>query len=431
MNSRILCLVLLLLLACQSIWGQRYSKRKIRKDLQELPGFENAYIGFILVDPERSKPIFEQNAHKHMTPASTTKLFTVFGAMQHLPDTLPALEYIIKGDSLIFWSTGYPLTLHPDHPDSTVIQFLKASDKRLYYWVRPTKDSRFGPGWGWDDSPYYYGAEKSVFPVYGNSVRFILNNQNKTYSLQPYHQGFRVTTDSLNARRNRVVRDEWWNEFTIDFSDSDEPDTLLRSFHYNHALFTDLLAKEVGQPIERIALNKRPQYYQTLPGVPADSLYKWTLQPSDNLFAEQLLLMISGQMSDTLSTEKGIEAAVNSWKQQTNNPEDLVWVDGSGLSRYNMFKPSEFIALLSLFREQRILPLMAQGGTSGTLQSRYGPYVYAKTGTLRHNHCLAGYIRTDKGKLLYFALMVNHFTAPTGTIRSSMGTMLEKIKSGY
>ncbi|NVK84629.1 MAG: D-alanyl-D-alanine carboxypeptidase, partial [Cytophagia bacterium] len=111
--NRLLCLLLVLSLGVQTAQAQRYSKRQIKKDLQELPGFENAFIGFLLVDPEKKKPIYEQYADKHMTPGSTTKLFTIYGAMNQLPEVLPALEYITKGDSLIFWSTGYPLTLHP------------------------------------------------------------------------------------------------------------------------------------------------------------------------------------------------------------------------------------------------------------------------------------------------------------------------------
>ncbi|WP_420386206.1 D-alanyl-D-alanine carboxypeptidase [Roseivirga sp.] len=431
--NKLLCLLLVLSFGLSTAQAQRYSKRKIRKDLQELPGFENAFIGFLLVDPEKKKPLYEQYADKYMTPGSTTKLFTIYGAIQHLPDTLSALEYVVQGDSLIFWSTGYPLNLHPDHPDSAVVNFLNATDKQLFYWPRPTADSRFGPGWGWDDYPYYFGAEKSVFPIYGNSIRFILDNKNKTYSMSPQYRGFRVTVDSLDAEKSSVVRDEFWNEFHIQFANNYEVDTITRAFHSSNALFTDLLSDAIQRPIQHLDLNSRPEYHESIPGVIADSLYRWTLQESDNLFAEQIMLMISGQQSDTLSTEAGIDELQLTWNSSTapQFPGELIWRDGSGLSRYNMFKPTELQKLISLFDTNEILGLLPQGQTSGTLEDWYGPYVFAKTGTLSNNHALVGYVLTDKGKYLQFVLIANHYTASTSTVRKSMGVMLEKIKTGF
>jgi len=431
--NRLLCLLLLLTLGVQTVQAQRYSKRQIRKDLQELPGFENAFIGFLLVDPGKRKPIFEQYADKYMTPGSTTKLFTIYGAMEYLPDVLPALEYIIEGDSLIFWSTGYPLTLHPDHTDSTVVNFLQQTNKKLFYWPRPTEDSRFGPGWGWDDYPYYFGAEKSVFPIYGNSVRFILDSRNKNYSMSPEYRGFQVTVDSLYAEKPSVTRDEFWNEFKIDFASNYDVDTITRAFHTSEALFTELLSKAVQKPIHRFEMDTRPESFQTLNGVVADSLYKWTLQESDNLFAEQIMLMISGQQSDTLSTEKGIEFLKedNPFIQFIDSATQIIWRDGSGLSRYNMFSPKAFQLLIRWFEQGNMKSLLPQGGTSGTLKDWYGPYVYAKTGSLSNNHALVGFIQTDKGKMLQFVLIANHYTEPTSTIRKSMGVILEKVKKGY
>lgn len=441
--NRLLCLLLVFTLGWQTAQAQRYSKRMIRKDLQELPGFENAFIGFLLVDPSKEKPIYEQYADKHMTPGSTTKLFTIYGAKNNLPEVLPALEYVIKGDSLIFWSTGYPLTLHPDHPDSTVVNFLSQTDKKLFYWPRPTEDSRFGPGWGWDDYPYYFGAEKSVFPIYGNSIRFILDNKNKTYRMSPEYRGFQVTVDSLYAEKSSVTRDEFWNEFKIQFATNYDVDTITRAFRTSDALFTELLSKSIQKPIHRIEMDSRPESFQTLDGVVADSLYKWTLQDSDNLFAEQIMLMISGQQSDTLSTEKGIEyLKKDSVFRLIDESSELIWRDGSGLSRYNMFSPNALNKVLYSWDYRpngwywqspniHILSYLPKGATSGTLKDWYGPYVFAKTGTLSNNHALVGYILTDKGETLQFVLIANHYTVPTSIIRESMGVVLEKIKKGY
>lgn len=418
--------------------AQRYPRKKILRDLKELAGFENAFIGFKLYDPERKKVIAEQYADKHMTPASTTKLFTFNAGLQYLPETLPALEYKIIGDSLIFWSTGYPLTLHPDHPDSTVINFLAQSNKQLYYWPRPMQDDRFGPGWGWDDYAGYYGAEKSVFPIYGNSVQVIIDNEKKTFKTSPEYPGFKFTESDSTDSRARVNRDEFWNEFEIKYkalevTDTVKVDTLIRPFRYSDALFVDLLSNAAGKKINTINRKTRPDNYETLAGVRADSLYKWMLQPSDNLFAEQILMIVSGLTSDTLSTEKAIDfyQAEQSLTSPPIFQEKLIWRDGSGLSRYNMFKPDELVFLLNSFDIEKVLHFLPQGQTSGTLEDWYSPSIYAKTGTLSNNHSLAGYIKTDSGRTLILVIMANHYTTPISTVRESFGVMLEKIRKGY
>ena len=441
-RSSCLLLVLFLLGPSLSI-AQRYPKRKILKDLKELPGFDNAFMGFKLYDPEKEKVIAGQYADQYMTPASTTKLFTLRAGLNYLPDTLSAVEYVINGDSLIFWSTGYPLTLHPDHPDSTVVKFLAASDKELYYWSRPMEDERFGPGWGWDDYAGYYGAEKSVFPVYGNSVQVVLDNEKKAFSTSPAHPGLRFTESDSTDTRSRVNRDEFWNEFEVKYKELEETDTiaidtLVRPFRYSDPLFLDLLGDAIGKTITTVNQTSRPENFESLAGVPADSLYKWMLQPSDNLFAEQILMMISGVQSDTLSTEKTIKQFKESrdfYNTLLFDKQDMIWRDGSGLSRYNMFTPNRLMKQLDQLRnelgEDRIFELLPQGQTSGTIKDWYTPNVYAKTGTLSNNHSLAGYIKTDSGKTLIFVMMANHYTAPISTIRESFGVMLEKIQKAY
>lgn len=440
-------LVVFLLLFSFSAQAQRYSKRRIRKDLQELPGFTEAYVGFKLYDPEKDKVIAENLSDKFMTPASNTKLFTFYGSQKWLPDTLPAMEYIQRGDSVIFWSTGYPLTLHPDHSDSTIINFLARVEpqKQLYYWPRPTEDGRFGPGWGWDDYNGYYGAEKASFPIYGNSIQFIVDSESKTFSMTPEHPGLKVKISEETDSRVRINRDEFWNEFELKFKEVDPEteqviDTLIRPFRYSDALFTELLSKASGKKITKLTNFSRPKEFKTVSGVPADSLYKWMLQPSDNLYAEQLLMMISGSQTDTLSTETGI--LLSETPQAFTNtplfPNGLTWRDGSGLSRYNMFKPSEIITILKLGYEaygDSIFELLPQGGVSGTIKSWYEgenePYVFAKTGTLSNNHALSGFVKCDSGKVLIFTFMANHYTVPTNQIKENFAFMLERIRKAY
>ena len=77
-----------------------------------------------------------------------------------------------------------------------------------------------------------------------------------------------------------------------------------------------------------------------------NKLYKALLHDSDNGIAESLLLMISNRLSGRFSTEKAIEILKNRWRGVFQ--DELIWHDGSGISRYNMFTPRTIIKALKL-----------------------------------------------------------------------------------
>jgi serine-type D-Ala-D-Ala carboxypeptidase/endopeptidase (penicillin-binding protein 4) len=446
MSKRIL-IFLIFVSFCSQLQAQPYSKKKILKDLKELDGFNQAFVGFVLTDPETGKTIACQYDNKYMTPASNTKLFTFYTGLHFLGTNVPAMQYTIKGDSLIFWGTGNPLFLHSEHQDSTVLAFLRSRGENLYYWERPIEDERFGPGWGWDDYNGYYSAEKSAFPIYGNSVTTQINKEQKTLEVIPnyFQKDFIAKVDTLTRLSTFLERKERENTFYYAFPDSldfeiedyQPVDTLMRPFMYSTDLFIKLLKDTLNREITVIEGPQDRTFAQTLYSISTDSLYKKMLLPSDNLFAEQILLMASGLMSDTLSSKTMIKTAKE--RLFKDWADELVWVDGSGLSRYNMFTPRTMNKLLTLLRkelgEERLFALLPVGGESGTLEDWYegnpAPYVYAKTGTLSNNHTLSGYIKTNKGKTLIFTLMVNHYAHSTSKVRNSMGVVLEKIKNAY
>lgn len=444
-SNRLLSIVLLLLFLSQGAIAQkRYKKKHILKDLKTLDGFKNSFVGFMLYDPESNKTLACQYDNKYMTPASNTKLYTFYAGTKLLGKAVPAMQYTISGDSLIFWGTGNPLFLHHDLNDQAALDFLSARKEKLFYWSRPIADQRFGPGWSWDDFNGYYSAEKSAFPIYGNSLNGFMDRKSQTFSVNPdyFEPLFSKIENMENTSRSRIYREENQNQYRYfigEATDSDEPeiDTLVRPFLYSDELFVQLLAD---------TLNKNVSFYHGIPHIgdaktlyslPTDTLYKHMLQPSDNLFAEQILMMASGLNSDTLNTQATIDymqqKVFSEWE------DEPVWVDGSGLSRYNMFTPRGMIKLLKVLREEvgeeRLFELLPAGGKSGTIKNWYGaesgPYVFAKTGTLSNNHSLTGYIKTNSGKTLLFCIMVNHYAHSTSKVRESMGAMLEKIKRAY
>src|SRR6185436_15418019 len=65
------------------------------------------HVGFVLYDPVANKTIFDHQGERYFTPASNTKIFTLYAALKLLGDSVPALRYVANNDSLIFWGTGH------------------------------------------------------------------------------------------------------------------------------------------------------------------------------------------------------------------------------------------------------------------------------------------------------------------------------------
>ena len=157
------------------------------------------------------------------------------------------------------------------------------------------------------------------------------------------------------------------------------------------------------------------------------------MKDSDNFIAEQLLLMCADKIFDTLSTEKIIQYAKENLYQ--NYPDSLVWRDGSGLSRYNLFTPRIFIKLwedmYNNIPHDRLFSIIPAGGKEGTLENWYQadePYIFAKSGTLSNKHCLSGYIKCNSGKTLIFSFMHKDYITSSSPMKQEMERVLAWIR---
>jgi len=200
-------------------------------------------------------------------------------------------------------------------------------------------------------------------------------------------------------------------------------------------LIASLLSDTLHKRIEVIE-NFHPKSFQTLYQATADTLYRRLMQQSDNFIAEQLMLMCADKLFDTLNTAKAITYA----KEHLFNdlPDELLWRDGSGLSRYNLFTPLSIVKILYKLHteipENRLFSIFPAGGVSGTIKAWYGnadPYIFAKTGTLANRHCLSGYLKTNGGKTLIFSFMHNNYTSGSNVYKKEMEKVLKWISENY
>lgn len=436
LQTTLLLLISWLILASCASSQPTVSSQKTESSWQNLvassPVFRQSHAGFALYDIEKKEMVAEYQSDRYFTPASNTKLFTLYAGLCLLRDSIPALRYTTRGDSLIFWGTGDPNLLHPDMPASSVFDFLKYWRGHLFYYPHNYVGKRFGPGWSWGDYADYYQCELSALPLYGNIVRFT----NRTVTPRIFKDSLRTAGWSEEFN---LSRDEFSNSF---FSTGWPSKAFTEDVPYHISpqitsfLLTDTLKKEV-KLIGRLPIGMS---YQTLKGLSADTVYRRMLQVSDNMLAEQIMLMCASQL-DTNNAGFDVKKGIDYVKKQllADLPDEPIWEDGSGLSRYNLFTPRSIVALLQKIYakvpdQERLFGLMSIGGKAGTLRNQYKnrpPFVFAKTGSLANVYCLSGYLRTKKGKVLIFSLMNGNFIRKTAEIRTEVERVLTEIYEKY
>ncbi len=404
------------------------SQKKVQRFFDNQLGPEGSageFTGLLMVDAESGDTLVSLNAGRYFTPASTTKVFTLYSALKTLPARLPALKYQVRGDTLHVLGTGDPSAFHPVLGDRTAVDFID-SYRHVVLYPATLEDPPWGPGWAWDDYDRYYMVERSALPVYGNVLRVIREGGDARVTPHMFR-------DSLLSEIRDVRRAPEANRF---YDSPPFRDTLEIPLKLSPGLTLALWEEASGRTLIR-GKNLPTGPWQVLPGMASDSLYREMMAVSDNFLAEQLMLLVSGTLADSLSFSRARDYILGTYLKDMPSPPR--WVDGSGLSRYNLASPESLVYVLrELYREipeERLFALMARGGEKGTLQDLYrnpdGPFLFGKTGTLSNNHNLCGYLRTKSGRTVVFSFMNNHYLKPTRLIQARMQRLLLWVRDNY
>lgn len=398
--------------------------RKIVKSQLQEDVLKNSFHGLVVIDTETKKTIYAHNENRYFTPASNTKIATFYASTKLLPRTIPTLKYAAVNDTLYIEGTGDPSWIHPRLADSTAIRWLK-NQGTLALYTQNSNESRFGPGWAWEDYDTYFSPEKSTLPLFGNVVSLHFNDE---LMVSP-----NFFADKVQVKDTTLKRDEFTNHFYISPTEQDTLEIpFITSGSITQKLLEDMLETTVVLTDRFPSVEKK-----TLYGMETDSIYRDMLFESDNFLAEQLLMVASSTLSDTLSTQKVIDHMLeNHLNDLEQHPR---WVDGSGLSRYNLFTPKSFVQILQKIHNEipeerlfRIFPIWDATGTVKTWNDpSIEPFIFAKSGSLGNNYNLSGYLKTKSGKCLIFSFMNNHFKVPTAQIRSMIYATLRDIHNTY
>ena len=189
--------------------------RDIRVAINRSEIFSSHFTGFCLYDPHTQQYLSEYNADKYFTPASNTKILTLYATLRSFDLLLPTALYRESEDTLYIRPVGDPTILHPEYEQQKLLQLIRSSPKPVaILWPDAGLDS-YGEGWMWDDYNSRYMPELSWMPLYGNVATF----QYERNSISAYPALFSDLIEinrNYTRRSNTVQRANGYNYFSAE-----------------------------------------------------------------------------------------------------------------------------------------------------------------------------------------------------------------------
>jgi serine-type D-Ala-D-Ala carboxypeptidase/endopeptidase (penicillin-binding protein 4) len=411
----------LLFSSCQLI--QKSSlKSNVKSISNEVANLPKSFTGLSVYDLDQNKYLIKINDDHYFTPASNTKILTLAAYLNLHLTNIPSFYYQKIENQLHLIPLGDPTFLHPEfeeQPGYTSLTSLLSDSLILHPPLHPI--THYGPGWSWDDYNYYFQLERSWMPIFGNRVNVQSTLDEITISPSFF-------TPFVNVDADKKYRDPDYNIFNYPIESLSEDKNNYVPFKVNNELIKKLLIDTLPTNVI-LGLPEALGKGTLIQGPLVTPILKKMMFKSDNFLAEQLL--INAQRVQGYETQKTYLTYLKS-SLFASLPDPLIWVDGSGLSVYNMNTPRNLVKALEIIFHMitwdEIIELFPDKFSDENINNSF---VYAKTGTLRHNQALSGYLITQSGRKLAFSFMCNHYTVPPSKIRAETEKILLHIRDAY
>jgi D-alanyl-D-alanine carboxypeptidase/D-alanyl-D-alanine-endopeptidase (penicillin-binding protein 4) len=406
-------------------------------------------IGISVKSLTNNKLLYEKNANRSFTPASSLKLLIGAASLTELGPyfvykTLIKINskhlknHILNGNLYIKFSGDPSLT-----SQDLVILF----EKLYKYGVHQIKgdiildnynlyDKNYGPGWMWDEMNACYSPSinalalnRNCFTLYitpGHTTKFppkITYNkfephiliQNKL-STEKTDNKCKVTLES-NKNNNYILTGCLNHGASTKILKISVRNTAAYMSSQLHSILSQLHIKFSG----KIYSGNSPSNLRTNFKHHSKSLsylLSEMLKDSNNLYAESIMMTLASHHFNKPPTWKSGVKAIKEilTKNYSLSFDKTRMVDASGLSRYNLTTPHMITKLLTgIYQNKKIFPFfknsLSIAFVDGTLVDRLYHYkgkVFAKTGTMSGVTAIAGYI-LKKSHTYTFSVMMNNY----------------------
>lgn len=454
----ILTILLSFLCGCSSgfktINKSQYQQHK--KITENVSNFVNSLdpalnIGIHIQSVKSGKVIYQKNADRYFTPASTLKIITALAAMSELgndfvfetqlyllPEEIPeqAKNETSEGNLYIRFS-GDPVFSYED----LVSLFTKLKKKTKINSIKDliivksdSNISVISPNWMVGDVQHCYIAPVGE-PVINRNISLVSVEPSPNLSepavvtskfdIYPIDNKT-VTYDCHDSKIGRKLIN---NKLTLTGCiDRNQKSSVIciaaKDIEYFILKMARRALKEVKVELTgESSFGDLPENASIIAKHKSEPLFlilRNAMKTSDNFVFDSLFLKIASADTSEVSTwRKAGDILKDSIKKQYEiDLSDTIIVGGSGLSRYNLINPAQLSQLLraaynkfeSFAEFISILPIGNHDGTLDKRMSDLKKQVRAKTGSLNGVSSIAGYMTTARGDILSFAIMISNYS---------------------
>ena len=445
-----------------------FSLSELRNQLDDSfndQNFSSAIWGVFIKSLKTGEVIYKRNADKLFIPASNMKLFTSAAALILLgPDYSYQTNIlangeikngILNGDLIIQGSgdptisnrfySGEPTKLFEEWADTLSSYGIKEITGNIYGDDSIFDNMGYGKGWLSDYEWSWFSAPSGALSFNDNSIEIKIEpgelNFPAKISTTPNTQYISlvskvITVDQNTPQSISVSRTQGTNLILvsgrirtnskpyIEHVSISDPTMFFLSVFKETLISKGIAIKgRIGniESADRTIINEDLTPLHRHESVPLSLILKEVNKNSNNFYAEQILKTIGYEEYGYGTSLNGVRACGNILNTMGINPNNMVMVDGSGLSRLNLVSPRQIVNLLSYMHKsddyQRFYDSLPIGGVDGTLAERMKKSsaqnnVRAKAGYNENVSSLSGYLKTISGEQIVFSIIVNNFLAP-------------------
>ncbi len=428
---------------------------KILSNWLKAPVLKQSQVGVELMDLPSGQILFSSNGNKRFTPASTAKVFTTACALDTLGADFRYRTYLeaygpIKKDRLAGDLVIVP-SQDPTFETGNLCQLLSGLAAKKIKYIDGRVELAPVPG-GYDQFNTSWLAEdwgQEWMPVSSNLVldRNIAPGRDPGRGIPAIDMSRDDTRSALLGSLLRCDMAPGWVYMdtatrTARVSRSSAPTisaaaslVVANPDDYNLSVAQTIMhgmgiRYKTSQP--SLHANESPQVVAEYYSKPVTEIIRECLKESDNLYAQQLLRTIGwktrgARVPDTTTLEEGGLLHLRQWLTSLGvSREDVVLVDGCGLSRKNCVTPHSLNCVVKHMAGKDLhgvyIELLRLEGTNGSF-FRY------KTGAMDSVRTVTGLIHTAGGNTLALTVMVNGHLPQIGPVRSCIYSLTSQLEA--
>ncbi len=462
------------LLLLQTTSFAQVSKTETVKELSTLlkdKYFQSCQISVDAYNITKNEPIFKHNEKLLFRPASNMKIITSATALQFLSPNFnftTQVKYdgkiengVLEGD--LYFVGGFDPNFTSADLDSLILKLkefgINKINGNLYTDVSNMDSLDWGLGWMWDDDPAYDFPHLTPLPINKTCVIVAIEpteiEEKAKINLIPESNYFKYVNNiiTVNDKKSDLLATrDWINNsdsliFEGNLSVNAISDTVTINIKNTNNYFLTLAkeallknniafdgncgVKTAEQNLLTVATKERTF---------GDVIVKLN-KNSDNLSAEMTLRALAFQKyGKYASAEKGIKLIDSLVTKIGLNPRNYRFVDGSGVSHYNLVSVELLNRILIYLtqNEPELFGILYDSfpiaGVDGTLKYRMKKgnafnNVHAKTGTLSGVSSLSGYLSAKNGDLISFSINTQNFIGSSKTVRDFQDKICEILSN--